>query len=98
MDLDEYNELYEPDTIESLRKKNEAFCIIAKGQQKLLKERADRADKIIEELQEALSQIIHFTWHCIPYYAYGDNEAATDMANRLKCIDEIANAAYVRSN
>jgi hypothetical protein len=38
--------------------------------------------------EEALHRINELCAHGIPYYAYGDNQAACEMANRLK---EIAN-------
>lgn len=34
----------------------------------------------------ALETIKRLSWHCIPHYAYGDNQAACEMADRLQNI------------
>jgi hypothetical protein len=45
------------------------------------------------QLREALDQIATKADHCIPPYAYGDNEAACDMSSRLEKIAALAKAA-----
>lgn len=42
----------------------------------------------LESWLGALQDIRRMAWHCIPHYAYGDNEAACDMANRLEWIEQ----------
>jgi hypothetical protein len=44
----------------------------------------------VRELTEALDEIAHDAQHNIPYYAYGDNQAACEMADRLSRIREKA--------
>lgn len=43
-----------------------------------------------DNLISMLDQIIDLSNHQIPYYAYGNNEAATELANRLNNIQNIA--------
>jgi len=35
-------------------------------------------------------EIVKLSDHCIPFYAYGDNEAACDMSHRLQQITKVA--------
>ena len=49
-----------------------------------------------ERLREALEGIGNHANHQIPFYAYGDNEAACDMAFRLHRIIKIAAAVLAK--
>ena len=41
----------------------------------------------VEDLKERLEQIYELSRHFIPVYAYGDNQAACEMAGRLHKIE-----------
>jgi hypothetical protein len=43
-----------------------------------------------ELLADGLMEIVKLADHCIPFYAYGDNEAACDMSHRLQQITKAA--------
>lgn len=43
----------------------------------------------MNRLSDAGQEILQLCQHEIPYYAYGDNEAAVDMAHRLDKISDI---------
>ncbi len=44
----------------------------------------------VEDLKERFDQIYKLSRHFIPVYAYGDNEAACEMAARLRNIEDLA--------
>ena len=50
----------------------------------------------LSDLLDALDSIIETTNHQIPYYAYGDNEAACEMAARLANIR--SELTYIKMN
>jgi hypothetical protein len=41
-----------------------------------------------QHVERLLKLILTKSRHGIPYYAYGDNEAAVDMSDRLDTIDD----------
>lgn len=43
-------------------------------------------------LADELMEIVKQANHCIPFYAYGDNEVACDMSHRLEEITRLAEA------
>ena len=43
-------------------------------------------------LADGLMEIVKLADHCIPFYAYGDNEAACDMSHRLEQVTKLAEA------
>lgn len=52
-------------------------------------EKIEAWEKVLESLEEIDKQTHHF----IPYYAYGDNEAACEMSHRIDKINESAQEA-----
>lgn len=50
----------------------------------------------LRKLLYALNMIIEMTDHQIPYYAYGDNQAACEMAQRLADIKTQAEYTIIR--
>jgi hypothetical protein len=48
-----------------------------------------QVETLVRQLPEALEEIKALTEHNIPYYGYGDNEAACELANRLAEIYKI---------
>lgn len=57
---------------------------------RLVIQRADGQFLLNVRLADDIAEILSNCQHEIPSYAYGDNEAACDMANRLDNIRRIA--------
>jgi hypothetical protein len=57
----------------------------------MLKKAQAENKRLREELIKNLEVIFNYADHQIPYYGYGDCEAACDMANRLSAIREFVN-------